>query len=132
MLALMLTLTACEGTTANPENLPDWAGLRSEALPIEGGGYLSLGESAIVWPDDLDWTRAETIATGLDVDIIDEDRAILTSQQFTPTPEDCAACGTSDGPCTDLARAVGDGWELTVCGESFVLGAAEPWPVGGE
>ena len=132
MLAFILTLSLMGCTTTDPEKLPDWAGLRSEPLPIEGGGYLTLIENVQVWPDDLDWTLAEKIASGLVLDIIGEDRAILTSQQFTADLDECWDCGTSGEPCTDVVRAVGDGWELTVCGEPFTLGASEPWPEGGE
>ena len=127
MLAILILLMGC--TTTNPENLPDWAGLRMEGLPVDGGGYLAIYDTdgGEVWRFDkadgeIVYESVESLAWAPVLDLMSETRAVLTS--WSPEGE----------PCTDVVEAVGDGFELTVCGEPFTLLAAEPdsEPAGGE
>lgn len=112
MLAFILILTACEGTTTNPENLPAWeVFFDNSENPTVDGGIIQFQPGASILLD------GERVADVWALDIMDPNRAVLWSWGVA-TPDE-------GGDCTDLVSATADGFELTICGEPLTLVVGE-------
>jgi hypothetical protein len=110
MLTIMLAM-GCEVGAA------DWAMLlEGEPLAVEGGGTLTLGQGLASWYTAPE-SEAEQVAESVWIDVVGPQSGLLAAGAWEETAGAWLWCVEEIVPA-------GDGFDLSFCGEVFVVSRA--------